>query len=164
MKGSSLLETVVVTAIIAILSLTSINSINNFRLNASLDNVSEELVSAIRLARNKSMNGELLPGEDESDFNPTGLPEYGMTFDTNGYQMVRNCLKSDGSNCATDPAIEIVNFNSEYNLSPAGNIYFQRITGVSPNIQITIMEKSGKYGRLINASDEFTISVSRISL
>lgn len=171
MKGTTLLETMVVMSIISLLSLTGVNTINNFRREASLDNAANELVSEIRTARSKSMNGEILDEEDESDFvidlddgsSEYKLPEYGISFDGDKYQLIRRCVKN-GVDCASEEPLETVNLDSDHIFTSPGNIFFERITGKSDPITeiITISEKAGTVGRTISISENFKIEIQKI--
>jgi Tfp pilus assembly protein FimT len=163
MKGVSLLETIVVVAIIAVLSIMGINNINNFKNDARMDNAANELISDIRLARSKSMNGELLGNESEDNFDPNGLPEYGLAVSGNSYQIIRRCLKDDGSDCNSEPAIESVNLGTEFTISPGGIFYFERITGAAEEKIFTITDNNGNYGRQISISADFLITVTKIN-
>jgi Tfp pilus assembly protein FimT len=150
MKGASLLETLVTIAIIAILTLMGVNTINNFRHSATLDNTANELLSYLRTARNKSVSGELLAGEDNDLFEDNGLPEYGITLLADGYRLIRRCQKSDATNCSTEPAIDSVSLPETYSLSPEGSIFFERITGTSQNTSFTLTGRGGSVNFEIN--------------
>ena len=162
MRGVSLLEVLVVVAIIAILSLIGVNTINNFKKDADLDNATSELISEIRTARGKSMNGELVGVEKEEDFESNGLPEYGLVIEADGYKLVRQCNKADGTNCSSESPLESVLIGSEFSLSPEGSFYFERITGNFPGRNLTIIDKNKKYGRQISISQDFLITVTKI--
>jgi len=171
-KGTTLLETMVVIAIISLLSLTGVNTINNFRREASLDNAANQLVSEIRTARSKSMNGEVFEGEDEINFKIDlddgstiyRLPEYGISFDSDKYQLVRRCIKND-IDCVGEEPLETVNLDSDHIFTSPGNIFFERITGKSDpptTTTITISEKAGTMGRTISISEDFKIEIKKI--
>ena len=165
-RGFTLLEVVVVIAIIAILSLFGVNTINNFRRNASLDNAASELLSEIRVARNKSMTGEVMEGEKEEDFNPNGLPEYGVNILADRYELIRRCVKLAG-NCDTEPAIEMIMLDDQFTLDPIGKFYFDRIAGnpdISGTKTINILEKKGskKWGRKIEITKDFEVNIYSI--
>jgi Tfp pilus assembly protein FimT len=150
MKGASLLETLVTIAIIAILTLMGVNTINNFRHSATLDNTASELLSHLRTARNKSVSGELLTGENENIFEENGLPEYGVALKAGGYSLIRRCQKADATDCSDEAAIESVVLPETYNLSPEGSIYFKRITGTSQNTSFTLTGRGGSVQFEIN--------------
>ncbi len=161
-SGISLLETIVVIAIIAVLSLLGVNNINNFRKDAQLDNAVNEMVSDIRLARSKSMNGDVLGGETSEDFDQNGLPEYGIVLFSDSYQLVRKCLKHDGSTCSDEVPIEDIKIDPDYTISPEGNFYFDRVTGNTDDMTILIEEKEGVEGRRVHISKDFNISITKI--
>lgn len=162
MKGVSLLETIVVIAIIATLSIVGVNNINNFKNDAGIDNATNELISDIRLARSKSMNGELIGNEVVEDFDPTGLPEYGLVIISSGYQLVRKCLKADATTCDVETPIDSVNLGPEYIIFPDMSFYFERVTGNIENKTITITSQNGKYARQIFISADSLITVTKI--
>lgn len=164
MKGVTLLETVVVIAIIAILSLFGVNTINSFKSDANLDNMTNELISQIRVARSKSMNGEILTGENEGNFGKDGLPDYGINILTHGYELVRKYVKGNGSavnnECfiADGALCEKISLDDDFSLVPEGSFYFDRITGNFSGITIALKEK-GVIKRNIIISKDFVITV-----
>lgn len=162
MKGVSLLETVVVIALIAFMSTIGTNIFINFKNDTTIDNLTNELISDIKLARNKSMNGELLDGETANIFDPDGLPEYGLNLSANSYQIVRQCSKSGDVTACSGESIENFTVDPEYKLSSStGNFYFERITGKTDSLTLTVMQKNDKYGREITISSDFLITVSK---
>lgn len=141
-EGTGLLELMVVVAIISTLSLIGVNSINSFRNAAALDNVVNELLSDIRVARNKSMNGELNEGESVADFTSDGLPEYGISINSDSYSLVRKCMKIDGSVCESDPPITTTEIPRDHTLSPNTTFFFDRLSGSAPNTTLKVSNKS----------------------
>ncbi len=171
MKGVTLLELLIVIAIIATLSLIGTNSINSFKKEAVLDNTANELVSEIRIARSKSMNGEVFNGEKEDDFDPNdpnSLPEYGINILSDRYELIRKCVKAGGILCRggdpdeDEPPIEKNFIDDGLMLSPEEELYFQRITGRMNAKTIELREKKGGGGRRISITDDFVITVSAI--
>lgn len=162
MRGATLLETIVVVAIITSLSLMGVNSINNFRKDTIINNIASELVSELRLARNKSINGELLEGEETGNFQENNFPEYGVKVNTDSYELVRRCVYSDGKICDADDSIEKISLDTDYELFPLGNVIFGRITGETVSTTLTIKEKTSGRGRLIEISNESIIFISKI--
>jgi len=161
MKGVTLLETMVVIAIIAVLSLYSINNINSFRNDAVLDNTSTELVSELRFARSKSMNGELKENENEEEFDVDGLPEYGVSIHSDKYELVRKCLKLDADTCSGEAPVEATVIDPSYSISPEGTVYFQRITGETPEKNLIVSYK-GVPKRQITISKGLLITITKI--
>ena len=167
MKGVTLLETMVVIAIISVLSVMGVNTINNFRKEASLDNAANEMVSMIRVARSKSMNGEVLidlygEPEKETVFSETGLPEYGIEIFLNGYKLIRRYIKADEEFYTKEDVPDGVFLNDDYIFVPEGYFYFARITGTSSSQTINIIEKGGSSGREITISEDFKIVIEKI--
>lgn len=170
-KGVTLLEIIVVIALIAILSLFGVNTINNFKQDAGLDNAANELLSEIRVARSKSMNGEILADpatgktEEASDFSEYGMPAYGIRILADSYELVRRYVKFDGSPVADEcikgdgGLCEKVFLDDSFSLAPIGSFYFERITGNFGGITLTIIEKKGGGGRKITITKDFSISV-----
>ncbi len=170
MKGFSLIELIIAIAIISFLSTIGVNTFINFKNETSIDNLAYELISDIKLARNKSMNGELLKDETEENFIPNNLPRYGLKMKKDTYQIVRQCSKTDGTTCDTENLenleytddFKIRSISSLYILDPEIDFFFERITGKSDPITITLKEKSAKYGRKIEISSDFIIKISKI--
>ncbi len=169
-KGVTLLETVVVIGIIGVLSLMGINNINSFRREASLDNTANELVSMIKLARNMSMNGELIVDkntnqtEDLDVFRDDRLPEYGIEITEGSYELIRRCEKIDvPDDCSGDDLGERIYFADDYKITQ-GEMYFQRITGdCDPTcMSILIEEKEGTEKREIIISEDFTVTINNL--
>lgn len=169
MKGVGLLETIVVIATIAFLSTIGANSFINIKNDAEIDAITDELISDIKLARNKSMNGELLESETTDTFNTDGLPEYGISIFANSYKIIRQCIKADATDCSSEDLsvledFKVRNINPQYTLDTNvsdDKFYFDRITGKIDSTQtITIKEKNDKYKRNINISDNFVITVN----
>lgn len=160
MKGISLIELLVAIALITTLSVIGTNSFINIKNDADIDAVTDELISDIKLARNKSMNGEILESETEEEFDEGGLPEYGMKITANNYQIIRQCSKGGDTTACSGDIIENVAVNSQYNLFPETTFFFSRITGISGSQVITILQKDGHYGREISLSENFVITIT----
>lgn len=160
MKGISLIELLVAIAIITTLSVVGTNSFINIKNDADIDAITDELISDIKLARNKSMNGELLEGELTDDFDEDGLPKYGINFTQNNYQIIRRCSKGGNLAACDGDIIESIPVNSQYKLLPETTLFFDRITGKSNSQDITVWQKDDKYKRDINISDNFVITVT----
>ena len=160
--GVSLIETLVVISIITSLSLIGINTINNFRKDAILDTITNEFISAVRDARSKSMNGDLLPGESTHDFSDSGLPEYGLHITPDSYSVIRQCTRNNGTNCSTDAPLITITLDPNYIITPAVSLYFDRISGDTTGKVINLREKNGNLGRQINITSNFVISVTKL--
>lgn len=95
-QGFSLIETMVVLAILSILSLVGIESIIEFQKNALLDTSANEFASALRRAQSMSITGEIPnvscpnnPCSDNlniaSNFDTDGLPTYRVNLSSVNY-------------------------------------------------------------------------------
>ena len=166
-KGISLIETVIVIAVIAVLSLIGTNTIINFKNDASMDSAVSELVSDIKLARNKSMNGEVFDEETVEDFHPDYLPEYGISLKNDHYTIIRKYSILNEANETTEIKEDLENFylDSDYVFSNEKDyqqeLFFERITGKTSEQTFTLIKKDGKNTRQIVISSDFLITVSK---
>lgn len=126
-KGFTLLELLVVIAIMALLSIIGINNYISFQRDSQLTAFSEEFASILRTAKNKSVNAEILPGQELSDFDPDQLPFWGVAINSSNYILYENCIANDGSSCNQN--VETKTFSSGYTILPTGNITFERLSG-----------------------------------
>lgn len=170
MNGVSLLETIIVIALITTLSTMGINNFISFKDDATIDNITSELISDIKLARSKSINGELIGEEKAEDFDMQGLPEYGLNLTETDYKIIRRCLKADSVTTCETEDLESIQFtedfkskpiDSQYKLSPNERFFFNRITGETSEITLIITNNNG-FGREITISDKFLITVDKI--
>ena len=136
MKGFTLIESMVVIAILAILALASINTITEFQKNAILTSAAQELVSTIRVARADSMSGLVKIGETYED---DGYPFYGVFITGNTYDLKRTFTPYGASQ--TIDTVESHTADSSITLSASSpTITFTRITGdpsSTPTITLT---------------------------
>lgn len=169
MRGVSLIETIIVIAVISFLSTIGVNSFINFKNDATINNITDELISDIKLARNKSMNGELLQSESVSEFSLNGLPEYGLSITEGSYKILRECLKEDEITTCETEALENLQYTDDFKIraidpqyklmSSNSEFYFERITGKTEGQTITVAQKDDKYAREIEISSDFLITV-----
>ena len=147
MKGFTLIESVVVIAILAILALVSVNNIVEFQRNAILTSAAQELVSTIRVARQNSMSGLVKPGET---YDTSGYPYYGVYIYYNTtdkmyeYHLQRTYTLTAGS--PTTESIEQIDhkIDSSVSLSSAPmTITFSRITGDPGSAQSLTLTRVG---------------------
>jgi len=132
MRGFTLIESVVVIAILSIIALVSMNTIIEFQRNAILSSATQELGSTIRVAKANSTSGLVKTGESYTD---TGYPYYGVTLAGNTYQLTRTFTLISGS-----PSIETIEphtIDPSITVTPvSATVTFTRITG-EPNAATT---------------------------
>src|SRR3989344_3056736 len=97
MKGFTLVELLVTIAIIGALSLVGTIKFNQLRGDVVINSVAEELASQIRSARNMSMVGIVVEGEEDQDFEGNGLPVYGVGVAGNSHFLFRDYIKKGES-------------------------------------------------------------------
>ena len=124
MRGFTLIESIVVIAILAIVALASINTITEFQRNAILSAATQELGSTLRVARQDSISGLVKPGETDGS--------YGITLSGNSYQLNRYTPSLDPE------VLEQHTIDSSLIVSPNPiDIRFTRITG-APSSEVTM--------------------------
>ncbi len=158
MRGFTLIEVVVVTAILIIISLTSIETIVEFQKQSILENTTRELVSTLRQAQNKSTAGELPQGAQISDYTSTGLPQYGVSLAPSAYNLFRTfTLVSSGPGTDT---ITSFNVDPTLTLSYTNNTFqFIRLSGISAGGSITVSRTGGET-KTIHIDSNGVISVT----
>lgn len=138
-QGFTLIESVVVIAILAILALVSINTITEFQRNAILTSATQELGSTLRVAKADSTSGLVKTGEVYTD---TGYPYYGITLNGNTYQLTRTFTLSGGS--AATENLETHAIDPSITVLPASTaITFTRITGVPSGAVTVTLTRTG---------------------
>ena len=119
-KGFTLIELLVVTAIITLLVVIALARFTTFGRQINIDLASQQLISALQLARNQTV-----ASEDET--------VYGVHFEANKYVLFK------GSDYVTSTDTKEFNLDKaeiyEINLLPAGssNVVFTRIRGSTQN-------------------------------
>lgn len=133
MKGFTLIESMVVIAILAIVGVVAMNNITEFQRNAILSSATQELGSTLRVAKADSTSGLVKTGEVYTD---TGYPFYGVTLNGNIYQLIRTFTLNGGS--TTTETLESHSIDPSITVAPASvNVTFTRITG-NPSSATTI--------------------------
>jgi len=131
-QGFTLIESVVVIAILSIIALVSMNTITEFQRNAILSSATQELGSTLRVAKANSTAGLVKTGESYTD---TGYPYYGVALTGNVYQLTRTFTLMSGS--PTTETIESHAIDPSITMTPiSATVTFTRITG-EPNAGVT---------------------------
>lgn len=153
-KGFTLIETVVVVAILAILAFFGVENIIEFQKNSLLEATASELASTLRQARTKSLAGELLPSETPEDFEANGLPKYGVNIMGQTYTLFREYQRL-GDSSLTRQDLEAFAIGDQLMLSPSGGeAVFARVTGESSPVSFTLQRKDGRGSREIGIGDK----------
>lgn len=143
-KGFTLIETVVVIAILAILSFFGVENVIEFQKDSLLANTANEIASNTRQARTKSLNGELLGGEKPEDFTADGLPQYGIKINGQSYSLFRQYQRLSDSALQTQT---IATFNVDNNLSlipDESAVIFDRKTGENSPATFILKRKDNR--------------------
>lgn len=139
MKGFTLIESVVVVAILSSLALVGINTIAEFQRNAVLSSATQELGSTLRLAKANSSAGLVKTGEVYED---TGYPFYSVALVGNSYALTRTFTLSGGS--PTTESIESHTLDPAITVIPASvTITFTRITGEPSSTATITLTRTG---------------------
>ena len=158
-KGFTLIESVVVIAILAILALASINTIVEFQKNAILTAATQELASTLRVAQANSTAGKLQPGETADTYVGTNIPNYNIHMSGNTYQLVR--MYPDRTMVSELP-LEKHTIDSSLSLftTPHGisDVMFNRVTGATNAITLTLSRSNGET-RSITITKDVLISL-----
>ncbi|MDP3998943.1 MAG: prepilin-type N-terminal cleavage/methylation domain-containing protein [bacterium] len=140
-KGFTLIEAVVVIAILAILALFGVGSIIEFQKNSLHLAEAEEFASILRDARTRSLTGQLLPGEQASTFEPDGLPEYGVKVAGTNYILFRQ-FQLWGAPAPASGDLETYAISDKLLLTPSpSEVIFDRVTGESSFVTFTLTRK-----------------------
>ncbi len=160
-KGFTLIETVVVVAIISILAFFGVENIIEFQKNSLLEGTASELTSTIRQARTKSLAGELLDGEVPSNFTQDGLPKYGVKIAGQSYILFREYQTlSDPSPIRQD--LETFAIGDQLIFNPSSwEAIFARVNGESSPPVLTLKRKDNRGTREISVGDK-GVSLNRI--
>lgn len=147
MKGFTLIESVVVIAILATVGLVAMNNITEFQRNAILSSATQELGSTLRMAQQKSISGFVKAGETDGS--------YGVTLSGNSYQLNRYTPGFDPEileEHALDPSLSA---------SPGSiDLTFARITGApSSAVMITLTRTGTTTFRMVTVSENGLISL-----
>lgn len=138
-KGFTLIESVVVIAILALAALVGINNITEFQRNAILSSAAQELGSTLRVAKANSTAGQVKTGEIYED---SEYPAYGVTLSGNSYELIRTFTLS-GEAAATE-AMESHAIDSSIIVDPVSiTLTFARITGEPSGTATITLTRTG---------------------
>lgn len=159
MRGFTLIEVVVVIGIISVLSLLSINTIVEFQKNSILKNTGQEFVSTLKIAKSKSMAGEILPGETDETFDNNGLPEYGVRVIDNSYILFRKYIFNG---VETSQNLETFAIDASLILTPNSEVVFNRQAGFASSASFNLKRINGFSAKVIDISEEGLITIKDI--
>lgn len=128
MKAYTLIEVVLVVAIISLMSLIGMTKFGEFQKDAKLGTSADEFVSTLRMARGMSMAGSIGEGEAYSDFEEDGLPYFGVSVSGNTYEIFRE-VEYKGAGSVVRETVEKTDLDPDFNLTGSGEIKFERISG-----------------------------------
>lgn len=148
-QGYTLIELVVVIAIIGILAVATFVGYNNFRKRTQLSITAEELESALKLSQSKTL----------SSLNKTN---YGIHFESDGYLAFEGepYNPADPANIAYNISDNLEVYN--INLNGGGSeVIFERLTGRTDNHgSLSIRIKNTVQAKTINIEPSGTISIN----
>lgn len=160
MRGFTLIETVVVVAILAILAFFSVENIINFQKSSLLDASANEFASTLKLAAGKSRAGEIPEGKSVEDFEEDGFPEYGVLVQSSGYSLFADYTLF-GEVEKTRDIFEAFSLGLIHTVEPETEISFSRITGETNSTAFTLRQVQGGQIRRIIVSNEGFVSIEK---
>lgn len=147
-SGFTLLELMLVMAILVIIALASRDIYNNFALDTSIDNNSKTIMFDLRSARDRAMNGQ-------NDYN------WGIHFvnSASDYYEIFSTPTNYASASTTIESTNYLNGNTTFSSPSAGNsidIIFTKISGLATATDIIIV--SGSNQRTISVKSQGLIN------
>lgn len=163
-RGFTLIESVVVIAILSILALVGVNTISEFQRNAILSSATQELGSTLRMAKANSTSGLVKIGEVYTE---TGYPYYGINLLYDSacscyiYNLTRTFTKVGFSQITENLEPLPHKIDSSITVSPVSlNITFDRITGIpSSTLTITLTRSDSTTSKTITVNSNGLISL-----
>ena len=159
-RGFSIVETMVVVAIVAILSVFSIENIVRFQKNTLLDSASSEFKSLLESARSKSIAGEAVNGADITFFEEGYLPEFGVNVSPTAATLFGKYRKA-GEGTDTRDNGEVLNVTNGITLTPGETVFARRNGDVSGASSYTLV-LSGAGSRQVDITSGGAITISRL--
>jgi len=138
-RGFTLIETLIVLAVIAVMAVLSVPYYQSFQIRTQLDDKAEEVVQTLRKAQSKAM-----AIEDDQVF--------GVHFESNKFVLFKNTPynPNDPDNEITDlPSTLLISFN----LNGGGSeIVFDKLKGTTANYGIVTISSVNNESRAISIS------------
>lgn len=170
-NGYTLVELLIAVSLVALLSVGVVDTYISFQRQAILDRATSEIVTALQVARTKSVNGQLKDGTTVADYydgtgnDPASLPVYGVRFLTaNTYAIVAS-YKNAGGTAITDQSVEPHIIDSSLTLTTTPTLpmteKFARTTGDASPMTITLQRKTFE-GKTITISSNGTLRVASL--
>lgn len=167
-KGFTLIETVVVVAILAILAFFGVENIIEFQKNALLSSTAQEFTSALRRAQSMSITGEI-PDDPKnpdnlkiklpSDFdtNTNGLPRFWINLSPASYTIGYDYRLAGQTEDASYP-LETFPIDPKLSISPTGKLTFTRLTGLTGSTTQFIVSSDVKHQIKVVVDDKGVIT------
>lgn len=138
-KGFTLIETILVIAIISAISAFGMMKIFAFQKDAKIDSMANEILSTLKFARNKSELGEIPFSMNLSDFLPEKLPSYGVRSSGSGYEVYVQYETMAGA--VIESVGPAVNISDDMSVNIPSGVVFERLTGKTLDNRIDILYK-----------------------
>lgn len=122
-RGFTIVELLVVVAIVFILAISAVPGLRNFRLASDLENSAEEMINVLRLAQQKTVSSE-------------GASSWGIYFSTSTSPHQYTLFKGESYSSREASADEVHKISSDVlisgvNLGGGFEVVFNRISGIS---------------------------------
>jgi prepilin-type N-terminal cleavage/methylation domain-containing protein len=162
-KGFTLIETLLVIAIISSLSAFGMMKIFAFQKDAKIDATTNEILSTLKFARNKSELGEIPYLMSLSDFLPDKLPSYGVRSTDSGYGV--NIQYETPTGVVNESVGSDIAVPDDMSVNIPSGIFFERLTGKTSSSRIDILYK-GSISKciIISSSGYFTVRESDLCI
>jgi prepilin-type N-terminal cleavage/methylation domain-containing protein len=161
MKGFTLIEVIIVISLISALTLIGITKFSNLREDTMLTIAVDEFASNLRTARIKSMSGEIDKTKAVSDYEPHGLPVYGIETDGSEHKLFVEFI-SIGEETATRQYIDRILLDAEFAFSGSAEVGFKRISGQSPGAVFILENTVNSEKQQISIDSVGVITITKI--
>ncbi len=158
-RGFTLIEALISIAIIALLAVVGVANLAGFQKEVRLESFASEFVSALKTAKNKSVNAEVPAGVSgfDSYTDDDTLPFWVVKTDSNKYEYY-SIYKLESDVDYTSSVSETVLIPSGSSILPNTEIGFERLTGKTLETCFTIQVSgySVKKYLLVNANGDMS--------